>query len=115
MTYMNPELKILRNKEVMLKMGKVDYYQNGRQLEVEEKHYYPIFLAKDAEGLREQPDTRKILRKYEHLEEPEYKPMPRKMSNTPSHSELRGSEQSKESLRSKISARERRADMKNIK
>ena len=51
-------------RETMMKMGNIKYIHKDQQLKVERRHYWPIFLAENADDLRTQPDTRKILRGY---------------------------------------------------
>ena len=44
--------------------GRYDLLQNGKQLELKETHFQPIFFANDVEGLRKEPGAQKALKKY---------------------------------------------------
>lgn len=86
------------SEETMMKMGNIKYIHMDKQLKVERRHYWPIFLAKDAEDLREQKNTRKILREYAIFDDEEGQE-----SLTPTGSEKQGADGSDSMSLSKTS------------
>jgi len=52
-------------------MGHMDFFHKDGIINVNPEHYYPSFIAKDVEELRENRNTRKMLRKYRIFDGPE--------------------------------------------
>jgi len=40
------------------------YRQDNQEIELDEQHFEPLFIAKDVEELRRNPEARKALRQY---------------------------------------------------
>lgn len=45
--------------------NRLGFYHDDREIEVDEGHYAPMFIAKDVEELRANPQARKMLKEYQ--------------------------------------------------
>jgi len=45
-------------------MGKMEFYHKDEKLDINKEHYYPSFIAKNVDELRDNRNTRKMLKKY---------------------------------------------------
>ena len=55
-------------------MGRVDFIHNGRKLPIGREHYWPSFVARDVNELRENTNTRKALREHRIFGDPDNDP-----------------------------------------
>lgn len=63
--YMQDEYNQAQEEYIQLHLGeKIRYYKGGEKMDINDQHYKPSFIAKDVEELRENPRTRKVLRKH---------------------------------------------------
>ena len=46
--------------------GRLGFSYKEQQIELDESHYQPTFIAKDIEEIRNNPETRKVLKQF-HL------------------------------------------------
>ena len=47
--------------------GRLGFSYNNEQIEMDESHYHPTFIARDIEEIRNNPETRKVLRQFQLL------------------------------------------------
>eukprot|EP00347_Sterkiella_histriomuscorum_P023962 403332781 len=45
--------------------GRLGFSYNNKEIELDESHYHPTFIAKDIEEIRNNPETRKILKQFQ--------------------------------------------------
>jgi hypothetical protein len=44
--------------------GRLGFIHHDRPIELDESHYQPTFIAKDIEEIRNNPETRKVLKQF---------------------------------------------------
>ena len=44
--------------------NRLGFFHADREIEIDEGHYAPLFIAKDVEELRANPEARKVLKEY---------------------------------------------------
>ena len=55
---MNPKFEINKSVSVnLLKVGELGFIHKEKKINVQKEHYYPIFIAKNVNELRDRRDT----------------------------------------------------------